>query len=253
MLPGVGSIRYSNWTKVFIGFVCFVAFIGFILFTYTLVFPFPETFTACDAGTTPTYLGDFLIGGKCYNIFHFVFGTDVDKAWVTSASIIQYLIFPFVAVLMVIYGIFSEIRFFRQTWINFILGLIVALIVSSQGFLVRMMRAFLLMGGGMGIMFFGVVFIIGIILWFVGRMASFGVSGGSLSKLAHTNVKIENIKTMIERAEGFAGGLNPATQGVRAAEIIKLAGEARQKLYDGHVDDAFNKAREALDKCQIPT
>jgi len=124
-----------------------------------------------------TYLGDFQIGTNWYNIFHLIFGTDIDKNWVTTTGLIQYMFLPFVAIVMIMYGIFEEIRFFRYVrWFNPTMAIIIALVVSSSGILVRMMRGYLMIAGGLTIVLFGFILIVGIVLWWIGKTGSLSIS-----------------------------------------------------------------------------
>jgi len=205
--------------------------LGIILFIALIVAAFyvspapVETFTPDG-----THLGDFQIGGNWYNILQLIFGPEVDKTWVTTSSFFQYLIFPFAAIWLVMYGIFEEIVFFRRiTWFSPAMAFIVSIITSSSGILVRIMRGYLMMAGGLGILFFGFILIIGIFLWFLGRLATYGMGMGPLKMTVEMVRRRGAIDTTLVRAQRHATQIR-STDPARAAQIDTLVSQAEVKL-----------------------
>lgn len=160
----------------------FGAILGIIILVIILavvayyVNPAPvETFTPDG-----THLADFQIGSTYYNAFQLIFGPDVDKSWVDTGGIVQYLLFPFISIVILMYAIFDEIRFFRFGWFSPAMAVILSLVVSSSGILVRMMRGYLLIAGGLAIVLFGFILVLGIVLWWIGKSSSMS---GSMARV----------------------------------------------------------------------
>lgn len=200
------------------------------------VTPYPVTEFTPDG----TNLGDFQIGTEWYNIFHIIFGTHVDKNWVTTTGLIQFLILPFFAIWMVMYGLFEEIVFFRRvTWFSPAMAFVVALISSSTGFLVRMMRGYLMIAGGMGIAFFGFILVLGILFWFIGRLGRFGVP---IPGVVTTERQIGTIETALREARRFAASIE-GHDPRRASRIRAIAGIADNALIKSPPDVNTANAR----------
>ena len=102
-------------------------------------------------------------------VFVFVFGEDFPSYWLTYAGFAQYIVFPFIAVFIVLYGILTELRIFKQTSIKVSLSLIMALVGGL--WLLNTMRVFLVVNGFFGVIGFALLMLIGIILtamgWFL--------------------------------------------------------------------------------------
>jgi len=91
-----------------------------------------------------------------------IFGEDFPSYWITYSGFMQFIVLPFVAVFAVIYGIFSEIKIFRQKSVKLALSLVMALV---GGYLtLSVMRTFLIVNGFFGVVAFGVLMLIGVIL-----------------------------------------------------------------------------------------
>jgi len=213
------------------------------------------TYQACDGGTSPVYLGDFVLGDNCYSILQIVFGNQIDEAWVTTNSFFQYLIFPFAAIWLIMYGIFKEIVFFRKvTWFGSVMALIVALIVSSSGILVRMMRGYLMLAGGMGIIFFGFILFLGLIFWFIGKLGRFGAA---IPGVVTTERQLGVIETALREARGTANTIAPHDPG-RASQIRMLADLADRALLESPpkiraATNNLNKIRKLMDEYRART
>jgi hypothetical protein len=99
-------------------------------------------------------------------VFVFVFGEDFPSYWLTYAGFAQYIVFPFVAVFLVLYGILSELRIFKQTNVKVSLSLMMALVGGL--WLLNIMRVFLIVNGFLGVIGFALLMFIGIILMVLG-------------------------------------------------------------------------------------
>jgi len=96
----------------------------------------------------------------------FIFGEDFPSYWLTYSGFAQYVVFPFIAVFLVLYGILSELRIFKQTSIKVSLSLMMALVGGL--WLLNIMRAFLVVNGFLGVIGFALLMFIGIILMVLG-------------------------------------------------------------------------------------
>ena len=96
----------------------------------------------------------------------FVFGEDFPSYWLTYAGFAQYIVFPFIAVFLVLYGILTELRIFKQTSVKVSLSLIMALVGGL--WLLSTMRVFLIVNGFFGVIGFALLMFIGIILMALG-------------------------------------------------------------------------------------
>lgn len=207
-------------------------------------------FSASPAPTntfTPNggHIGDFQIGGTYYNAFQIVFGDQIDESWVKTMTMVQYLILPFAAVWILVYAIFDEITFFKRiTWFNPAMALITAFIVASTGWLVRMMRGYLMLAGGLGIIFFGVILFAGLVFWFLGRMGSFGLKfGGAVQEYK----EIGNIEAALRREMAYANSIE-GSHPQKAADIKSLVALAQDEL--GKDSPNLGAARARLNDCQ---
>jgi len=61
----------------------------------------------------------------------FLFGEEFPASWLTWNGFMQNIIFPFLAIFIVMYGILSEIRIFREVKVKAILALIMAFVAGS--------------------------------------------------------------------------------------------------------------------------
>lgn len=172
------------------------------------------------------HLGDFRIGNSHFNIFQLIFGEKVDENWVVPTNMVQYLFLPFFAIWLVMYGIFEEITFFRRvTWFGPGMALVTALIVSSTGFLVRMMRGYLMIAGGMGIAFFGFILVLGLGFWFIGRLGRFGIPVGSVVAEFKEVGEIENAFREAKASANIIG-LDEPEKAAKIKGLIALGEEA---------------------------
>jgi len=198
--------------------------------------PYPtETFTADG-----THIGDFAFGNTYYNIFHFIFGSEVDGEWVTPNGMVQYLLLPFFAIALVMYGVLSEIPLGGNVpWFNTAMALIIALVVSSSGVTVRAMRGYLTIAGNMAIAFFGFILVLGIALRGLKTIGGMGVPMGAFKKVAQDAELRQKTYAIIQRAEAWAN-LHPGDK--RTVGIQQLAAKASIELAQGKIQDAYNTA-----------
>jgi len=107
--------------------------------------------------------------------FKIVFGPNIPQEWYQPYLILQFLIFPFLLIVLVIYGIFSEIRIFRRASINGIIALLIAFVASYSGYLVIFVHWTSTIAGAFGYTAFIVLLFVGIGVWFFYRWVSWGL------------------------------------------------------------------------------
>jgi hypothetical protein len=223
----------SNMVRVGATIAAIILVVVLGLVTYFYVQAPVETF-APDG----SHIGDFQIGSTWYSIFQLIFGTQIDKAWVDTLSIIQYLILPFVAIMILVFSIFEEIRFFRYPgWFNWVMALIVALVVSSSGILVRMMRIFLQLAGGLAIVLFGGILLIGIFVWWLGKFHYLG------SRLTESIADASDAMGLRIQCEEM---LN------KAQGVMRSLRDSEETTKEKSVKEAYTKLRKSMDRHDIP-
>lgn len=127
-------------------------------------------------------------------ILIFLFGSGFPDEWLTYSGFMQNIIFPFIAVFVVMYGILSEIRIFHNASVKAVLSLVMAFVGGTLA--LQTMRWFLFANALWGTVGWGILMITGIALWlFRGVMENVG--GGykafhSLDDMIKRRQKIDN-------------------------------------------------------------
>jgi len=112
--------------------------------------------------------------GVMKSVMIFIFGSDIPEGWLTWNGFMQNLIFPFIALFTVMYGILIEIKIFRDTKVKIVLALIMAFVSGYAAF--SLLRSFLWANAWLGTVAFGILMIWGIIMWFFGGVfENFGI------------------------------------------------------------------------------
>jgi len=120
--------------------------------------------------------GDLTADDVIEIVFTFIFGPDIPSSWLTWRSFMQLIVFPFIALFAVSYGIMSEIRIFRST-----AGRKVGLVVSAMMALIAgkvvlsTIRGILVVNVWLATVGFGLVLIMGLVVWIFLQVVS-GVS-----------------------------------------------------------------------------
>lgn len=100
-------------------------------------------------------------------IIVFIFGdqasSGIPDSWLTYGGFMQNIVFPFIAVFVVMYGILSEIRIFHEAKVKAILALVMAFVGGYA--VLWTMRGFLVINALWGTVGFGVLMFLGILLW----------------------------------------------------------------------------------------
>ena len=89
--------------------------------------------------------------------------------WLTIPNVIYYLIFPFIAIVAVIYGILTEIRIFHSANVKGILAFVMAGMSLPTGAMITTVYVLYTAGAWVAVVAFGVLFMLGTIFWALGR------------------------------------------------------------------------------------
>ena len=112
------------------------------------------------------------------DIVKIIFGPNINSSWYQPYTALQYLVFPFIMVWMIIFGFLEELRIFRnQQKIEGVLALVMALIASSSGWLVEAVRWMATLMGGWSVLAFFALFMVGIFMYVGARFSEWGVLG----------------------------------------------------------------------------
>jgi len=119
------------------------------------------------------------------NTMALILGMDPAKIpsdWLGIPNVIYFIIFPYIAIVTVLYGVFSEIRIFRSSTVKTILAIVIAGMSLPTGALISTVYWMYTIGAWVAVFGFGLVFILGAILWGVGRIYGLGSSVKDISK-----------------------------------------------------------------------
>jgi len=117
------------------------------------------------------------VAGTEVDFLKIIFGPNVPEDWYDLYSVMQYLVFPFLSVWMVLYGILEELRIFRRkSGVQALIALLISLTASASGTLLYVVMGTFTVMGWLGILAFFGVFVVGASLWAWGNMRSSYVS-----------------------------------------------------------------------------
>jgi len=110
-------------------------------------------------------------------ILRFIFG-DYPAGWLNTNSFMQIVIFPFIAIFAVFYGLLTELKIFKGQRTT---KLVIALMFSFGGswFALSSMKGFMIINATLATWGFGIVLFLGIIFWAGARISEswYDVSG----------------------------------------------------------------------------
>lgn len=112
-----------------------------------------------------TDLGTNLV--KTEDLVKLLLGPEVPSEFLASPyKILQFLVFPFIALLVIIYGILEQVRIFRRkSWINAVLAFLIAAMAGPTGGLVYLVRFVFVGYGWYGFLIFAGLLFVGTGLW----------------------------------------------------------------------------------------
>jgi len=173
----------------------YVAFILTVLLVLPSVVSAPITFLPGGEFTWP----------KMENFWKLAFGPGVPDYMVQSPyHVLQFLIFPFLSLWVIIYGILEQIRIFRRkSWLHGILALLIAAISGPTGGLVWAVRVVFVAYGWFGFAIFAALLFIGTALWGWGTFRlwkpSKDVSWGRAAADMKTDIELQEQMRKLER------------------------------------------------------
>lgn len=139
----------------------------------------------------------------------FILGNpNVPSDWLVLPNLVYYIIFPFIAIVSVLYGIFSEIRIFKSTNVKFILAFVMAGMSLPTGLMISTVYFLYTLGTWIAVIAFGFLFIFGTILWAIGRgsglkrelfdlQSELGKLKKNLTGLMYSMLTVKYLKTSI--------------------------------------------------------
>jgi len=143
----------------------------------------------------------------------FLFGSEAlaqNPSWVTYEGFMQNLIFPFIALFTVMYGILTEIRIFHNANVKAVLSLVMAFVGGIWA--IPAMHFFLLTNAAWGTVVWGVVLFIGICAWGWSRLAEYWDWGSNTrNRSTRRTETIAEIKRLSEKAVDDESKLATAT------------------------------------------
>jgi len=129
----------------------------------------------------------------------------IPDEWMTYGGFMQYIIFPFIAVFVVMYGILSEIRIFHEVKVKAVLALVMAFVGGYYA--LSSMRWFLVVNSTWGTIGFGILMVIGILLWIMRGLKEnvagiskpyYALTGKHLTESMKRSVKISQLEKQLE-------------------------------------------------------
>jgi hypothetical protein len=111
-------------------------------------------------------------------IFEFFFGSGVPDEWLKWNGVMQFVLFPLIALFAVFYGIMEEIRIFRTAGgknAQIVIGIVMAFVGGKLA--LGTMRGFLVANAWLGTVLFGILLFVGILAWGLTGIIS-GARGG---------------------------------------------------------------------------
>jgi len=151
-------------------------------------------------------------------IIVFIFGSDFPDEWLTYSGFMQYIIFPFIAVFVVMYGILSELRIFHNANVKAVLSLVMAFVGGR--WLLQTMRGFLVVNAFWGTVLWGALMFFGIVAWAVAR----GMEYYGWGRQSYKNLRNEAV-----REAKIGENINELTNRVLQDKIILTAAIAANK------------------------
>jgi hypothetical protein len=109
------------------------------------------------------------------------------EEWLRVPEVFYYVIFPFFTAMVVIYGILMELRIFRRgsNKLHVAIAFCFAFLLLPSGILTYIVNIFYAFGAFIGLIGFGILFIVGVILWVYGTgFRMYGNFGGMAKEVS---------------------------------------------------------------------
>jgi len=136
-------------------------------------------------------------------ILELFFGPNIPEEFTENFySVLQWLIFPFLSLWVILYGILSEVNIFRRkSHLNYWLALLIALIAGPTGALVYSVRTVFVLYGTLSFWGFAIVLFVGTGLWLYSFRFRWGLSEKTFSEAAESWDKREQILERLDQLE----------------------------------------------------
>ena len=147
-------------------------------------------------------------------------------------SVLQWIIFPFISLWVILFGILSEVNIFRRKeHLNYWLALLMALISGPTGALMWSVRGLFVLYGTMSFWGFALVLVVGTLLWLGSFWYKWGIGGKDGWKNAAKRWgKREQILKSLDEIEITIARTSAGSEAREAAVRRQL--ELRRKLED---------------------
>jgi len=119
----------------------------------------------------------------------------MSEDWLRIPNVLYYVIFPFFTAFVVIYGILKELRIFRRAGkLNGVIAFCFAFLLLPSGILTYIVNIFYAFGAFVGLIGFGILFIIGVILWVYGTsFRLYGNFGGMAKEVSNIRGELTGV------------------------------------------------------------
>ncbi len=171
-------------------------------------------------------------GGEYEGLLSFFFGPNIPDFILEGGiyTILQWLIFPFIALWAIMYGIMNEINIFRNSPnMHILLSFLIAAISGPTGGLVYLVRVVFVSIGWWGFLVFGALMFVGIFIWGRGKMYDYGYGGWEGRRASQYLSKEGQIANLLEtRKYLMAHGASYGELEEVDKKIAKLQNEIRK-------------------------
>ena len=173
-------------------------------------------------------------------VFTFFFGPGFPSRWMTWKGLMQFIVFPFIAMAAVFYAIMEELHIFRSEGgknAQKVIGIVMAFLAGKA--LLSTMRGFLIVNAWIATIMFGLMLLLGTFFWGLRGFAHHGIGGARRTwdeiKMLQKDIYGVN-KELSEIQEAM--DLNPPYE-----EMVKL-----QKKYKDKQEELKRKWKNLRDK-----
>ncbi len=162
------------------------------------------------------------------------FGPGAEAYTANPVQILQFLIFPFIALWAVLFGILINLRIFRyQNWLNSLLSFLIAVIAGPTGGLVWLVRTVFVLMGGWGFIAFAALFFIGVGAWLLSGVIRFGQPLSKyFSKAGRLEDEIYIIRQQLDAARAAGAPVTPLRN--KLEKKIREWERAKRKITEEH-------------------
>ncbi len=176
-----------------------------LLAILTVLFLLPSVVLAANG------FGTLDVSGGVAAALNLFFGPGAEVYTDEPTKILQYLIFPFIALWVVIYGILTNLKIFgyRRDF-NALLSFLIAVIACPTGGLVLLVRYVFGAMGWWGFVGFAGLFFFGLVMWVIGDVIRLGSPiSRHFSEAGRLEKDIYDIQEVIRAARAAGGDVKP--------------------------------------------